>query len=84
MIGESSDNKKIISDVINEGGVVLTRVWAAAFDYIQDVEENQASLLKSIYNSYSRSPIRLRDEIMEHNNVKWVRSFRFILNYGKV
>lgn len=78
LIGESSDNKKIISDVINEGGVVLTRVWAAAFDYIQDVEENQASLLKSIYNSYSRSPIRLRDEIMEHNNVKWVRSFRFI------
>ena len=84
LIGESSDNKKIISDVINEGGVVLTRVWAAAFDYIQDVEENQASLLKSIYNSYSRSPIRLRDEIMEHNNVKWVRSFRFIFKLWKV
>lgn len=78
LIGESLENKRIISDVIEDGGVVLTRVWAAAFDYIQDIDEEQAGLLKAIYNSYFNTPIQLRDEIAEHNNVKWVRAFRFI------
>lgn len=78
LIGESLENKKIISDVIEAGGVVLTRAWAAAFDYIQNIDDEQAKLLKSIYNSYVNTPIQLRDEIAEHNNVKWVRAFRFI------
>lgn len=80
IIGESLENKETISNVIKDGGVVLTRVWAAAFDYIQNIAEGQAKLLKSIYNSYFNTPIQLRDEIVEHNNVKWVRAFRFIFN----
>lgn len=80
LIGESSENKRIINSVIEEGGVVLTRAWAAAFDYIQNIDEEQAKLLKSIYSSYYNTPIQLRDEITEHNNVKWVRAFRFIFN----
>lgn len=80
IIGESVETKRLISDVIKNGGVVLTRVWAAAFDYIQNIEEGQAKLLKAIYNSYFNTPIQLRDEIVEHNNVRWVRAFRFIFN----
>ncbi len=80
IIGESLENKIIIGNVIKDGGVVLTRAWAAAFDYIQNIDEGQAGLLKSIYNSYFNTPIQLRDEIVEHNNVKWVRAFRFIFN----
>ena len=83
IIGESLENKKIIGDVIKDGGVVLTRAWAAAFDYIQNIDDGQAELLKSIYNSYFNTPIQLRDEIAEHNNVKWVRAFRFIFNLWK-
>ena len=78
LIGESLENKSIISNIIIQGGVVLTRAWAAAFDYIQNIDAAQAKLLKSIYNSYYNTPIQLRDEIVEHNNVKWVRAFRFI------
>lgn len=78
LIGESIENKKIISDVIENGGVVLTRAWAAAFDYIQNINDEQAKLLKSIYSSYFNTPIQLRDEIAEHSNIKWVRAFRFI------
>lgn len=78
LIGESLKIKKIINDVIEAGGVVLTRAWAAAFDYIQNIDVEQAKLLKSIYNSYFNTPIQLRDEIVEHHNVKWVRAFRFI------
>ena len=83
ILGESPENKKIIANVIEDGGVVLTRAWAAAFDYIQNIDEGQAGLLKAIYNSYFNTPIQLRDEIVEHNNVKWVRAFRFIFNLWK-
>lgn len=58
----------------------MTRTWATAIDYIQNIDEEQAGLLKSINNSYFNTPIKLRDEIVEHNNVKWVRAFRFIFN----
>lgn len=78
IIGESDENRKIINEIINEGAVVLTRAWAVAFDYIQNIEESQAAILKKIYNSYYNTPINIRDEIVEHNNVKWVRAFRFI------
>ena len=83
ILGESPENKRIIANVIENGGVVLTRAWAAAFDYIQNIDEGQAGLLKAIYNSYFNTPIQLRDEIVEHNNVKWVRAFRFIFNLWK-
>lgn len=75
ILGESLESKRIIGSVINSGGVVLTRTWATAFDYIQNIDEEQAGLLKSINNSYFNAPIKLRDEIVEHNNVKWVRVF---------
>lgn len=83
ILGESPENKRIIANIIEDGGVVLTRAWAAAFDYIQNIDEEQAGLLKAIYNSYFNTPIQLRDEIVEHNNVKWVRAFRFIFNLWK-
>ncbi len=80
LIGNSVTIYSIIKNILKNNGVVLTRTWAAAFDYIQGVDEQQAKLLKSIYNSYYNSPIQLRDEIAEHNNVTWVRAFRFIFN----
>ena len=80
LIGNSQEIQKTIQEVLENDGVVLTRAWAAAFDYIQGVDEPQAKLLKSIYNSYYNSPIQLRDEIAEHNNVTWVRAFRFIFS----
>ena len=80
LIGNSQKVKDMIREVLQKDGVVLTRAWAAAFDYIQDVDEKQAKLLKSIYNSYYNSPIQLRDEIAENNNVTWVRAFRFIFS----
>ena len=78
LIGNSSDVRQKLSDYIAEGAVVLTRTWAAAFDYIQDVEPEQTKLLKTIYNSYYNTPISIRDEIVTNNNVTWVRAFRFI------
>lgn len=78
LIGESHTNKQIISDVIDEGGVVLTRTWADAFKHIQNISEEQLKLLKKIYNNYYHTPIQIRDEIRGHDNVKWVRAFRFI------
>lgn len=80
LIGNSQTIYSTIQNILKDNGVVLTRAWAAAFDYIQGVDEPQAKLLKSIYNSYYNSPIQLRDEIAEHNNVTWVRAFRFIFN----
>lgn len=80
LVGNSLAIYNIIKNILKNDGVVLTRAWAAAFDYIQGVDETQAKLLKSIYNSYYNSPIQLRDEIAEHNNVTWVRAFRFIFN----
>lgn len=78
LVGNTPQIQEVINNVIEEGGVVLTRAWAAAFDYIRGINEVQVRLLKSIYNSYFNSPIQLRDEIAEHNNVVWVRAFRFI------
>ena len=80
LMGNSAAIYNIIKNILNNDGVVLTRTWAAAFDYIQGVDGTQAKLLKNIYNSYYNSPIQLRDEIAEHNNVTWVRAFRFIFN----
>jgi superfamily I DNA/RNA helicase len=80
LIGSTPATQKVIQNVIKDGGVVLTRAWAVAFEYISGIFEEQVKLLKRIYNSYFNSPIQLRDEIAEHNNVTWVRAFRFIFN----
>ena len=80
LIGNSLVIHNTIQGILKNDGVVLTRAWASAFDYIQGVDESQVKLLKTIYNSYYNSPIQLRDEIVEHNNVTWVRAFRFIFS----
>lgn len=80
LIGNSLVVHNTIQGILKSGGVVLTRAWTSAFDYIQDVDESQAKLLKNIYYSYYNSLIQLRDEIVEHNNVTWVRAFRFIFS----
>lgn len=46
LMGKSNNVKEKIACVIRDGGAVLTRTWAAAFDYIIDIEEDQALLLK--------------------------------------
>ncbi|NLO46498.1 MAG: ATP-dependent helicase [Clostridiales bacterium] len=78
LLGDSNATKETISAVLQDGGVVLTRAWAKAFAYMQGVEESQVKLLTAIYNSYYSSPIDIRAEIVEMNNVTWVRAFRFI------
>ena len=78
LIGSSQNVQGIIQADIQDGGGVHTGARAAAFDYIRDIDDEQSELLKSIYSSYRPSPIQLRDEIVEHNNVTWVRAFRFI------
>lgn len=78
LIGDSDNIKSIIAATMDSGGIVLTRAWAKAFDYIRDIEDSQIKVLTAIYNSYYNSPIDIRAEITEMNNVTWVRSFRFI------
>jgi len=78
LVGNDDATKKIIAEVINDGGVVLTRAWAKAFSYIRDIEDEQVKLLSSIYNSYYNTPIDIRVEITELGNVTWVRAFKFI------
>jgi len=76
--GEDASAKQLINSVIADGAVVLTRTWAAAFSYIQDINEEQEKCLKAIYNSYYTTPIDIRSDIVEHNYVTWVRAFKFI------
>lgn len=78
LLGNTNIVNEVIANVLNEEGVVLTRGWADAFKFIQNVNEEQSKLLKKIYNSYWNSPIQIRDEIREHNNVSWVKAFKFI------
>lgn len=78
LVGKSPEVDNIIQNTMKDGGVVITRAWAAAFEYIEGIEPQQVRHLKDIYNSYYNSPIQLRDEIAEHSNVTWVRAFRFI------
>jgi len=78
LVGSEDKNTKIIEQLITEGGVVLTRAWAAAFEYMNDVSPEQKKILRKLYNSYYISPIDIRAEISEHANVTWVKSFKFI------
>jgi len=80
LMGSSTKIKNSINLLIVDDAVILTRTWSAAFNYIQGVTEEQSTILKKIYNSYYSSPIQLKDEISEYNNVTWVRAFRFIFN----
>jgi hypothetical protein len=79
LIGDSENVRNTIFDIVEDGGVVLTRAWAKAFAYMRGIDKTQAKLLTAIYNSYNQSPIDIRAEIVEMNNVTWVRAFRFIL-----
>lgn len=79
LLGESQNVKTAISNLVLNGGVVLTRKWAAAFKYIDGIDSEQAQCLSAIYNSYFPTSISIRDEIVEHNNVTWVRAFKFIM-----
>jgi len=76
--GEDTSAKQLINSVIADGAVVLTRTWAAAFSYIQDISDEQEKCLKAIYNAYYTSPIDIRSDIVEHSYVTWVRAFKFI------
>ena len=78
IVGNSSETMTMITTIINDGGVVLTRTWAAAFSYIQGISSEQAKCLSDIHGSYSQSPIDLRRDIEEHSYVTWVKSFKFI------
>lgn len=79
LLGESQNVKTVISNVLLNGGVVLTRTWATAFKYIDGIDFEQTQCLSTIYSSYYNTPISIRDEIVEHNNVTWVRAFKFII-----
>lgn len=78
IIGESDIAKSQIAEIIADGGVVLTRTWAAAFSYIRGITPRQVDCLKKIYNSYYTSPIDIRRDIQEHNFVTWVKAFKCI------
>lgn len=78
MFSQSESISSVVKEVIDDGGAILTRGWADAFEFMQDVVPEQKKLLKQIYNSYFNSPIDIRSEIAEHNNVTWVRAFTFI------
>lgn len=83
LIGNSDKVKQTISEIIEDGGVILTRSWAKAFTYIRGIDEAQVKLLGAIYNSYYNSPIDIRAEIAEVGNVTWVRAFNFIFSFHK-
>ena len=40
LIGTADKIQSTIQDVLKNGGVVLSRTWADAFDYVQDIENN--------------------------------------------
>ncbi len=75
------NNEQVFTEIdryVDNGGVVLTRSWAAAFEYMTGINSEQKKLLKGIYNAYYNSPIDIRAEISEYINVNWVRAFKFI------
>jgi len=80
IVGENDAAKSKVSEVVANGGVVLTRTWAAAFSYIQGITSEQATCLNKIYNGYYNTPIDIRREIEEHGFVTWVKAFKFIFN----
>lgn len=80
LLGNSNEINKVIGSILSKNGVILTRSWADAFKFIQNIDNDQAMILRKIYYSYYNTPIEIRDEIREHNNVSWVRAFKFIFD----
>ena len=80
LLGESDTINKKIKEILDDSGVILTRTWAAAFNYMEDISDEQKKVLRDLYNRYYISPIDIRYEITEHKNVSWVRAFEFIHN----
>lgn len=80
LLGNSNEINKVIGSILSKNGVILTRSWADAFKFIQNIDNDQAKILKNIYYSYYNTPIEIRDEIREHNNVSWVRAFKFLFD----
>ena len=54
LIGDSQHVKELVSSLVSAGGVVLTRTWAAAFNYIQNISSEQ-SVLVSFLRSFCSS-----------------------------
>lgn len=77
--GDSPEVMERINSLVQGGGVVLTRTWAAAFAYIKGIDDEQRTILNKIYNNYYPTSIDIRADIVEHNRVMWVRAFRFIM-----
>ena len=79
LIGRTPSVSGAVRDVVDDGGVVLTRTWAAAFNYIEGLGDQQVGLLRTVYNSYFPTTIQLRDEIAgSSGRVSWVRAFKFM------
>lgn len=79
LCGDAPETLQIINDLVGDGAVVLTRTWADAFTYIQNISDDQREQLKKIYNSYLKTSIDIRSDIVEHGRVAWVRAFRFVI-----
>ena len=79
LLGSSTSIMNIIDSVIKSDGVVLTRQWASAFDYIQGISSSQKKILRAVYNAYYPTSIDIRKDIIEHSYVAWVRVFKFIM-----
>ena len=75
--------EKIIRQVLNDEGAIITRTWVYAFKYIMDVSDEQKEILKKIYNNYYASPIDIRYEISESSSILWVKAFKFIIYLNK-
>lgn len=76
--GKTDEQYKKINNIVNDGGVVLTRSWVGAFNYIYEATDIQKKMLRQLYYSYFHTPIDIRTEISEHKNVEWVKAFTFI------
>jgi DNA helicase II / ATP-dependent DNA helicase PcrA len=53
LIGGSAKVNEEIDKLHKAGAVILTRTWAATFQYIEGVSESQTKILTSIYFSYN-------------------------------
>src|SRR5690625_2109553 len=78
IVGECENKYGKINDIIEQGGVVLLKGWADAFDYIRDISDAQSGHLREIRNSYFNTSIDIRKQIAEHRNLTWVKAFTFI------
>lgn len=79
LLGSSESIMNIIDSVLKTDGVVLTRQWSSAFEYIQGISSNQKKILRAVYNTYYPTSIDIRKDIIEHSYVTWVRVFKFIM-----